>query len=295
MGVEIDKRLARRLVVIVSVALVVAGVPAAWGETTSTDVTNTPPTILAVELPSGTTDLSLTPTAGGTTTTTVTIEVEDLNGCDNLKDVRPQVNATDGSTHVGPANLLMNWDSCSAGVATYTWDFDMQYYDDPALSTDHYKVYVVAEDDDGATTNNVVDLTGLLKFNYQELTALNLNRTTLDFGSNVNPGTTAGSVQLGVDNHGNVQIDTDLSGTQLDHSTESASIPVSNVNYNLTDDDSSASSLSGTSTTVSSFDLAKGSGSSKTLYWWLDVPDGSTQWIPSGTYEGTVTVSAVKG
>lgn len=276
--------------------LLLAALPGVWGETTSVDVTNTAPTILTVELPSGTTGLSLSPTAGGTTDSTVTIEVEDLNGCTDLKDVRPQVNATDGSTHIGPANLFENWDSCSAGVATYTWTFSMQYYDDPALdvNADHYKVYVVAEDDANATTSNVIDLGSLLKFNYQELAALNLDKSTLDFGNNVDPGTTSSTVTLGVENYGNVQIDTDLSGTNLSHSTEKAWIDVGQVEHNLTNDNTQATSLTGTASTAD-LNLAYGSGSSDSLYWWLTVPSGSNQWIPSGTYTGTVTVSAVKG
>jgi hypothetical protein len=58
---------------------------------------------------------------------------------------------------------------------------------------------------------------------------------------------------------------------------------------------SGSSALTGSAATLSSFDLAAGASSSANLYWQLTVPDGSSQWIPSGTYTGTLTVGAVSG
>lgn len=270
--------------------LLLTGMPPALSETLSADVDNVDPTVLTASLP----ESSYAPTAGGTTSITATISVEDLNGCDDIVRVEAQVNDPSNATKIAATDLA-GTGSCSAGVASYSYDFDMDYHWDAVLGTDTYKVYVEAEDAAGATSNNVLDLGSLLTFNYEELTALNLNTSTLDFGNSIAPGATSEVVHLGVENHGNVQIDTDLSGTNLSHATESAWIDVSQVSYNDANDAGQASALSTSATTVGAFDLAAGSGSSDTLYWWLEAPSGSEQWIPSGTYSGTVTVSAVKG
>lgn len=285
----------RALVVLTAALTVLAFLPSSpfvsAGDTTAT-IDNTAPVVSSQSLPS----TSLSPTAGGTTTTTATFEIEDLNGCDDIVRVDAQVNDSSGAKKLGAVNITPH-DSCSSGIATYTYTFDMPYHFDPATdlaADDDYRVYVEVEDKAGAVSNNDLDLS-LLDFTYAELAALNLNTSTLDFGKSLDPGKTSGVAQLGVENYGNVQIDTDLSGGNLSHANEKAWIDVGQVKYNLTNDDTKASSLAGSATTVSGFDLAKGSGSSDTLYWWLDVPSGSNQWVPSGDYKGSVTVSAVKG
>lgn len=281
------------LVVALALALLLAPLlPLATAETTTASIANTAPTVTSQSLP----DTSLTPTAGSTTSATATIQIEDLNGCSDLVRVDAQINDSAGTKVLGSTNITP-YDSCSAGIATYTYTFDMQYYFDPATDLsidDDYRVYVEAEDKAGAVSNNALDL-GLLDFTFAELAAVNLDKSTMDFGTSLSPGTTSSSVQLTVENYGNVQIDTDVSGSQLSHATESANIAVSSVEYNLTNDNNGATTLSATATSISGFDLAKGSGSSQALYWWLAVPSGSNQWVPSGDYTGTVTVSAVKG
>lgn len=261
------------------------------GDTTAT-VDNTAPVIKSVSLP----DTSLTPTAGGVTTKTATIDVEDLNGCDDLQRVDVWLNGTTGSSLVGPTNVTP-YDTCSAGVATYTYDVNMQYYYEPgtSLTGDDYKLYIEAEDAQGATTNNKDDIGSLLDFTYAELAALSLNKSTLDFGTSIDPGATSSVLTLKVTNHGNVLIDTDVNGTNLSHATESATIGVGNIEYNLTNDRSTANSLTSTPATVTGFDLDHGSSASDAIYWWLTVPSGSNQWVPSGDYTGDVTVAAVKG
>ncbi len=284
---------ARGSVIMIALAMVAGSVilPGGLAEDTSVTVANVAPVVNSVSLA----DDTLTPTAGSTTSATATITVEDVNGCNDLVDVRPDVNTPDNATTlVDGGSLLQTWDSCTLGVATYTWTFQMQYYHDPATSSG-YNIYVVAEDASGVKTNNALDVGSLLTFTYAELAALNLNQTTVDFGSGIEPDATTSPFTLGVENYGNVQIDVSLSGASLDHATEDASIAASNVKYHTAKTLADASDLSGTSTTVTAFDLAKGSGSSSPLYWWLAVPSGADQWIPSGDYSGTVTVSAVKG
>lgn len=263
-----------------------AAAPGAIAATVEVTVVNAAPAVLSVSLPD-----SVVPTAGSTKSVSTTIVVEDLNGCSDLSSVDVTVQEPGGSVHIAAA--AATFDSCSAGTsATYSYTFDMQYYDAPALSTSHYKVKVVATDSQGATGDNIGDLA---LFNYDELAALTLNQSTLDFGASLDPDTTSGTVDLGVENYGNVQIDIQLNGSDLDHATESASIAVGNVAYSHASDMSDPGTLTTSAVTNSTFDLGFGSGTTKSLYWQLTVPSGSDQWIPSGTYSGTVTVSAVKG
>lgn len=255
---------------------------------TTVTVANSAPTVTSVSLPGS----AISPTSGSTTTVASTIVVEDLNGCSDLFGVTLQVLKPDGSTSHFAASAA-TYSSCSAGVAaTYTHSFTMAFHDDPALSTSTYKVKVVATDSQGATGDNAASLA---VFNFNELAALNLNLSTFDLGSSLSPGSTSSTLQLGVQNHGNVQIDLQLSGTALSHATEAATIPVSNLSYSTSSTMSGSSPLSTSAASLSTFDLAKGASSSQSLYWQLTVPSGSTQWVPSGTYTGTVTLSAMKG
>lgn len=254
--------------------------------TTDVSISNTAPVVLSVSLPS-----SVSPTAGSTTSVSTSIVIEDLNGCSDVQYVNLTVLKPDGTTHISSSEAT--YSSCSDGTnATYTKTFSMNYHDAAALLTNYYKVKILATDAAGATGDNTLDLA---LFNYAELVALNLNLSTVSLGTSIVPNTTTTTKELGVSNYGNVQIDVQLSGTDLAHATESASIAVGNLKYSTASDMSGSAALSGSATTLSAFDLAKGSGSSKTLYWQLSVPSGDNQWIPSGSYSGTLTVGAVAG
>lgn len=274
------------LVVAAAFVVGVAATPAVLAADSTTDVANLAPVILDVTLPSDV----FSPTSGSTTSITTTISVSDENGCADLEWVNVTVLDPSDATHIGWAQATK--DSCTLTSGTWTHTFDMQYHDDPALSTDHYKVKVRATDSEGASDETLVG--NLTLFNYEELAALNLQSSTLDFGV-LDPNTTSATKSLSVENFGNVQIDAQLNGTNLTHGTESASIHVNELAYSLNSDMSNSDSLTLDPVTNTTFDLAHGSGSTKSLYWQLTVPSGADQWIPSGTYTGDLTITAVKG
>lgn len=268
-------------------ALLVALPATVLAATSSVIVVNAAPVVTSAALPSTT----VLPTSGGTTTVTATIVVTDLNGCNDLSSVVAEVLKPSGAAHVASASAT--YVSCAAGTAaTYTYAFPMRFYDGPAALDAGYKLRVTATDRQAASGTNAASL---LAFAYAELAALQLDLGTIDFGASVSPGARSTVLPLGVQNVGNVPVDTQLAGTPLAHASEDASIAVSSVSYSTASDMANAAELGASASTLASFDLATGASSSRSLYWQLAVPSGETQWVPSGVYAGTVTVSAVKG
>lgn len=253
---------------------------------TSVTVANVAPVVTSVTLP---TDAVL-PTAGGTTNVTTTVVVTDLNGCNDVARVAVEIRRPDNATHRPSADAA--YISCAAGTAaTYRLTFTMAYFDAAALDTSTYKAAVTVTDRQGATGTN---LASLGTFRYAELAALRLDLSAVDFGA-VDPGSASSILPLSVANQGNVRIDTQVSGTTLAHATEAANIGVGNVRYGLAANLTDAAALGSSAAAVSGFDLAAGASSARSLYWQLSVPDGATQWVPSGAYAGTLTVTSVKG
>ena len=255
--------------------------------TTNVTITNVAPVVASAALPSDT----VSPTAGGTTNVTATIVVTDLNGCNDLSKVEAEVLTPTDAVHV--ARAAATYVSCADGsAATYRYVFPMRFHDAPAALDAGYKLSVVATDKQGATGTN---LASLLVFGYAELAALQLDLATFDFGADLAPGAQSATVPLAVQNAGNTRIDAQLAGTAMAHASEDAALPVESLRYASSSDMQDAMPMGATAATLDGFDLAAGAASARSLYWALSVPSGEAQWVPSGTYAGTVTVSAVKG
>ncbi|MEA3203717.1 MAG: hypothetical protein QOI63_1396 [Thermoplasmata archaeon] len=249
-------------------------------------VVNVPPTLVSVTLGSS----SLTPTAGTTTSLVTTIVVSDLNGFNDISSVLVTILKPDGTTvHVAAA--AASFVSGSGVQATYTKTSTMNYADAAALTTSTYKVKVTATDSQGAAVNNLLSLG---TFNYAQLAALN-SPSSLDLGSSLSPGDTSAIGALAISNYGNIQIDTQVSGTAPAVTSPAATLPIGSVTYSLNSNMASSSALSTSAVTAGSFDLGAGVGNSKNLYWQMAVPTGASQYVPAGTYTSTVTVTAVAG
>ncbi|MFO1533858.1 MAG: hypothetical protein ABR562_09255, partial [Thermoplasmatota archaeon] len=252
--------------------------PAAVATDLTGGVANVAPTLTSVNLSSS----SLTPTAGTTTSFTATIVAADLNGFADIGSgvtnaVTVGILKPDGST-VQVAQSAATFVSGSGISATYTKTLTMNYYDAAALTTSTYKVKVVVTDAQSATVNNLLSLA---TFNYAQLAALNAP-SSVDTGSNVAPGDSGSIATMAVGNYGNVQIDAQVSGTTP--ASSSNTIPIGSIKYSLSSNMASSTALTGSGVTMSSFDLASGSGSSKNAYWQMTMPSGSSQYVPSGTY-----------
>lgn len=267
-----------------AILLIVSAAPIVAATDTSATVTNDVPSVESVSL-----DASSTPTAGSTTTVALTITVSDGNGYQDIDIVSYTVYKADGTTeHIGSASAASN-DDGSGTTQTYGASFQMQFYDDPALGNDTYKVRATAIDLEGAVSSTT-DGT----FNYQDLAALSLSDSSVSFGS-LAPGARSSTSTLTVTNHGNVQIDIATNGTEMSNGAGQA-IAGSNLKYDLLATDMlNEIDLTGTPFTNTGFDLAKGPDSSAATYWQVAVPSGSDQYIPADIYTGTLTVSAIAG
>lgn len=256
-----------------------AALPASAGSLSSTaSVANAVPTITDVDLPG-----TVSPEAGATVSVDATVTVADNNGWQDLVEVRVTVEDPQGAVHVleTPATA----DGTGSGVSeTFSYSFDLQYYDEPGT----YTVLAVAEDSAGAVSSSFQET-----FVYEELAALSIAQSSLNFGA-VDPGVRSSASELTVENQGNVAIDLVTSGTPLVHEGGEVQIDVSQVRYDL---DSAAfeNETSLTSSPVQNvYGLAPGASSTGGTWWALEVPSGEDQYIPAGEYEGTVTVSAAK-
>jgi len=267
--------------------LLLVAAPAIQATDITGGVANLAPTITSIALSSN----SLSPTAGTTTTLTTTIVAADLNGYNDIATVTVTILKPDGSTvHTSGAASFVSGTGTSA---TYSRALTMNYYDPAAtvqLTGYSVKVEVV---DAGSPALSVVS-TPILneKFTYAELAALNAP-ATVDTGSNVQPGQSSSIATMAVSNYGNVRIDMQVSGTAPNNG--GTTIPVGSIAYSLASNMASSSALTGSGVTMSSFDLSSGAGSSKNTYWQMTIPSGSSQYVKSGTYTSTLTMTALAG
>ncbi len=275
-----------RVVPVFLAALVLAGATAPYGSasvSTSAEIANLLPSVADVSVPS-----VVTPTAGGTTDVPVTVTVGDGNGFQDIVQVRVTVHRPDGTVHVATADAVSN-DDGSGTAATFAHSFAMRYYDAAAPSDAGYRVTAVATDAAGATSAPMS-----ATFAYAELVAVQLSETELGFGA-LSPGERSDAEELGVSNMGNVRIDLQTSGSALADG-KGHSIAGDRVRYDLgASDFGTERAITSTPYTNTGFDLDAGASASRTTYWALVAPSGSDQYTPSGSYTGSLTLSAIQG
>lgn len=266
------------LLMIVSVAA-----PVATATDSATTVENQTPAIDTVSV-----SASYAPTAGGTTAVAVTITASDGNGYQDLSSVSVTVTKPDGTQHRAAAAATSNADG-SGTTQTYAYSFDMQFYDDPAAGAAKYNVTATATDAAAATSSATTS-----GFNYDSLAALSLSGAGINFGT-LAPGVRSSTSTLTVTNDGNVRMDLATSGSSLSDGS-GRSIAASNIKYDLLASDMlNEQSLSTSAFTNSGFDLVHGASSSKATHWQIAVPSGAGQYIPGGTYTGSIELSAIQG
>ena len=261
--------------------------PVAAGVSVTGSITNVAPTITSISL-SGLVSGALSPTAGTTTSTTATVVATDLNGGSDITGVTVGIIKPDGST-VHLAEAAGTLQSSSGLTATFTKVLTMNYYDAAALAGSTYKIKATATDSASATGSNVLNL-ALATFNYNQLVALSAP-SSLALSSAA--GSSSGGTALSVNNYGNVQIDTQVSGTSL-VGPSSVTLAVGDVTYSLNSGMSGPTALTGSAATISAYDLAPANGAAKSIYFDL-TPTTPAGGLPVGDYTGTLTVTAVSG
>lgn len=256
-----------------------------------TEVSKRPPTAGPPDLSDnddepGQPGISVRPTSGSARSVSLSVPVDDENGHNDVDSVTITVYKPDNSTvHVSPVSGSKA--SGTGRQAVYDALFDMEFHD-PAGT---YHVKIETTDRDGQTDTSWGD------FIYEELAAVSFSTSTVslnpggDENAAIQPGddTRDNPSTVTLSNTGNVPIDAELSGTDLDNSDSSASIPVSSIVYSLNETFETETTLSGSTQTLD-LDLTAGGSSSKTLYFAADIPTG----IPADEYQGTLSLAAVK-
>jgi hypothetical protein len=226
------------------------------------------------------------PTAGTTTEITITTQITDTNGVDDIDIVK--IDFTTG-TPAGGTSVETNMRSSCTNVDTDTigcsTTYDMQFYD----PTQTYTITVYAEDAGAASHTNTDD------FAYSELIALELDSTTIAFGSMSveQEKTISGDEDMGtagaatIKNQGNAVIDASISALDFSGSTDSFGAEEADSQFGTL----GFVALSNSGRTETGLDLAIGASSLENVDLKLTIPTGA---LPE-SYTSTVTISAVSG
>ncbi len=174
--------------------------------TLTLNVNNLEPTILNISLSpdnSLSQGIQIMPNINSIKQVEIEVNVEDLNGIDDIVEVQAIVNNQ---------VIELNYN----GI-TFNGSFIMDY-SDPAGT---YNVSVSVSDGDSITYSSIA-------FEYLEIIATNLNTDNLNFAT-LNPGEISSEQILTISNTGNTNIDVSIQGTDLVGSYNS--IAVENVEY----------------------------------------------------------------
>ena len=146
------------------------------------------------------------------------------------------------------------------------------------------------------TAGGVEDATDI-----NSLVAININTSNMNFGA-LDPGQNS-SLSVNVSNHGNIQIDVRMNGTDL--GCDRGSIDAEMLMYNCTGevgiDFATGTNLTNTITTCSDFDLAESeettspSPTQNTTYWRMYAPFGDESQPIGGSCSGTVWFIGTSG
>lgn len=267
-------------VTLVALVLLVAAGPAALALDSSVDVRNVAPRIKSASI------APFSPLAWTNVSVPVSVVVTDANGHTDIAGVSVTILRPDGSTvHIptGAATRVV----ASGTESTWTYTFEMKYYDAPAVDGATYKVVAIARDAAGLTGDNRASVA---TFSYGEIVALSLGADALNFGSSLEPGAPSSILATPIHNRGNVRIDVTVTGSALAGPAGSAIGP-SAVAYSTSPNLTAAQALSSSLQIVNSFDLSPGAVAARNLHWRLDVPVG----LPAGAYAGSLTIEAVEG
>jgi|TARA_Y100000310_G_scaffold294185_1_gene324449 hypothetical protein len=224
------------------------------------------------------------PTSGSTTEITITSQITDTNGVDDINLVKVEFTVgTPANGNTIEANMTDSCTNVDSDTIECVTTYDMQFYD-PAQT---YTIQVTAEDA-GAATHAITD-----DFAYSALVALELDATALDFGSvQVGaPDTIPGDEDMGtggaptIKNQGNAVIDAAISATDFIGPTDSFGAEEADSQFGAL----GWVALSNGGRTETGLDLATGASSLENVDFRLTIPVGA---LPE-TYSSTVTITAV--
>lgn len=230
--------------------------------------------------------VQVAPRAGALRSVPVQLPVDDDNGHNDVTRVLVAVYAADRATlHAAAVEAGKVSGSGKRGV--WAANVSMRHHDPPGL----YWLQAEARDRNGnahAAWSN---------FTYDALAAVRLDRdeVLLNHGgapdASVPPGTDthAGPVPVNVTNQGNVEIDVGFSGTNLTNATSGERIPIGNLHLSLAPNMTAEEAFAEQTTILAASRVAVGADSRRAAYLAIHVPQG----LPSGTYTGSVVITAM--
>lgn len=250
------------------------GVPMAFGSeeaATSATVGNAAPAIDSVMITPDddtvTAGVQVNPTPAGTKTITVTADLSDANGYDDIATVTAAISPVPANG----ASITMTAGTGSGTTITYTGTYDMQFYDNPT----GYTVTVTVTDTAGLSDN-----TPTATFTYTDATSITV--TNVDFGA-----LSAGESSIGkystVTNKGNTDVTfADTGGAGYDNDASDglqwSEMTCTSPADTIVDDQITTTWSAATS-------INNGATSSDDVSFTLAVPAGTL----SGSYTGTIT------
>lgn len=284
-----------RAAAVLLIALVVAAAahPVHAGTQSRAKVSNAEPQVVSVLVltddDSTQGGAQIDPTAGGLRGFDVEFEVEDRNHHEDLASAGCTTYTPDGSVHEEVGAVFRDGQGKRS-----MWDTSgtIESHDPPGF----WRIVCHAYDETMVEENRTRGRDNMFEatFEVRTLAAIQIRESVVDFtsGGTMDPGTTTTPSSITIENMGNVQVDLEVSGTDL--VGDAATIAVERVLHALNETMSPGAALSTSGTTVSDFDLAAGEGSTKPLWFTLTIPSGEDQFIPAGTYSGTVTITALQ-
>lgn len=260
---------------------------------------NTAPTISNVEL-NNQSNIDLN--EGTTKAISATADISDAEGCDTITNVTAKIYrsgvsgadacSTDDNNCYSVASCTEV--SCGGTDATYTCNISMQFHADPTdagtWASQYWRAWIQATDD-GALTDSDYSPADAPEVN--SLAAVNLNPSSIAYGSPLSPGATSNQQTVAAETTGNIAIDVKLSGTAM--SSGGNSIAVGQQKYSGSsgfDWDSAGTALSGSATChelSTSKPTASPTNQSENVYWKLRVPSPQA----AGSYTGSNTFEVV--
>lgn len=270
----------RGIALVTILMLITTTVVMADSATMNLSVGNSVPTGDNIVVDGQDTSASVNPNAGSTTSVSIEFEVSDDNGYQDINYVSCMVWNPSGN----PDFVTMSFNgSVDSNTAIYTGSFNLDFFDESGSYDANCTVQ-----DSSFTTGNLVE-----EFDYEALTALGLDASSISFSA-VTPGQTSslnGDEDMGtasaptIQNMGNVQIDAEISGTDLVNGGDT--ISVDNVEYQF---GSLGYNTMSTSTQQElGLNLAAGSSSLENVDFRVYVPVGTE----STSYSSTVTITAI--
>lgn len=250
------------------------------------------PTVTGNTCPSGETN-AVAPLAGGARTIYVCAVITDLNGFSDVCSAGTGARTFNVTTNAGVSQsdaghlkdsvALLCAGTGSGTTTAVLGSFQMEHW---RAASSTYEVRVTVSDVVGGASPMIAET-----LDWTSLSSITASTATLDFGS-LAPGATSTDSTVSITNTGNTNFNVFLSSTTFTRT--GASIPASSVGWANAPSPAiktDASATPANTGVVKTADTSDTPGAGTDYFLALRVPSGTAQYVPGGTYTGTITFS----